>query len=60
MMFVLIQFIISINFLIFNIFDVWNAMANFNMLFVNLGIEFLYKCFCCISFGEHLQLIASY
>ena len=52
MMFVLIISIISIEFLTFNKFDVWNAMANFNMWFVNLGIEFLCKCFCCIFLGN--------
>ena len=52
MMFVLIISIISIEFLTFNKFDVWNAMANFNMWFVNLGIEFLCKCSCCIFLGN--------
>ena len=45
MMFVLIISIFSIEFLIFNKFDVWNAMANFNMWFINLGIEFVCKYF---------------
>ena len=60
MMFVLIISIISIEFLTFNKFDVWNVMANFNMWFVNLGIEFLCKYSCYISFGKYLRLIEAY
>ena len=60
MIFVLIISIISIKFLTFNKFDVWDAMANFNMWFVNLGIEFLCKYIRYIFFGKFLRLIEAY
>ena len=59
MIFALIISIISIK-LTFNKFDVWNVMANFNMWFVYLGIEFLCKYFCYIFLGEYLRLIEAY